>query len=340
MAQLTRTSRVLLTLATVVGIGLAVKTWVLPKFGNGNVANTEQTATNGQPDGNGNGNGNTSESKVGATWTPQPFNYSPAEPINGTLKGVAELGATGFNYFVVRIDGQKNWKLESSKFGVSLVKEGMATDQDIKDGLKTYISEMAGLGVNPKNIHFVVSSGAMKEPGTINIIRVLKVMKYYVNTVTPQQEAQLAWQAAVPREFRNNSFCVDIGSSNTKIAWSEGWGLPKAVELPGAKYYQGDNPPSDALVYHETADKSRLLGENLRGRCFIIGGVPFDLAKSHRQGKERYTTLKAPGDYSADGAKQKSGLNIYKAVADATGCQQFVFDWDANFTIGFLLGLK
>jgi hypothetical protein len=32
-------------------------------------------------------------------------------------------------------------------------------------------------------------------------------------------------------------------------------------------------------------------------------------------------------------------VNIYKAIKDATGTDQFVFDWDANFTIGFLLDL-
>jgi hypothetical protein len=67
--------------------------------------------------------------------------------------------------------------------------------------------------------------------------------------------------------------------------------------------------------------------------------VPYELAKQTRSGKERYTVLKAPADYKSDGAKQEAGLNIYSAIADGTGCKQFVFDWDANFTIGFLLGL-
>ena len=73
--------------------------------------------------------------------------------------------------------------------------------------------------------------------------------------------------------------------------------------------------------------------------CFIVGGVPFELADQTRQGEERYTVLKAPADYKSDKAKTKAGINIYKALADATGCDTFVFDWDANFTIGFLLGL-
>jgi hypothetical protein len=50
--------------------------------------------------------------------------------------------------------------------------------------------------------------------------------------------------------------------------------------------------------------------------------------------------LKAPDAYpQLTGAKTKAGLNIYQAVAAATGCQQFVFGYDANFTIGYLLAL-
>ena len=32
-----------------------------------------------------------------------------------------------------------------------------------------------------------------------------------------------------------------------------------------------------------------------------------------------------------------AGLNIYKAMTDATQTATFVFDWDDNFTIGFYL---
>ena len=74
--------------------------------------------------------------------------------------------------------------------------------------------------------------------------------------------------------------------------------------------------------------------------CFIIGGVPYELAKAVRQGQEPYTTLLGPDAYpQLSGAKIKSGLNIYQAVASATGCSQFVFGYDTNFTIGYLLSL-
>ncbi len=37
------------------------------------------------------------------------FNYTAGKPVNGTLKGVVELGATGFNSFVINMDSKKNW---------------------------------------------------------------------------------------------------------------------------------------------------------------------------------------------------------------------------------------
>ena len=74
--------------------------------------------------------------------------------------------------------------------------------------------------------------------------------------------------------------------------------------------------------------------------CFIIGGVPYELAKAVRQGQEPYTTLLGPEAYpQQSGAKIKSRLNIYQAVASDTGCSQFVFGYDTNFTIGYLLSL-
>lgn len=335
MARLTTFSRLLLTLVIVAAIGFAVKTYLLPTLSNSS-SETTQTESTSQPAPA--ENAPAEQPKTTSAWGKNTggFDYTPGAPANGKLKGVAELGATGFNYFIVRIDARKNWKLEKAEFNVSLIKENLATEEDIKEGLRKYISAMFDYGVGPKDIHFVVSSGAAKEPSTGKIISALKAMKYYVNVVTPLQEAKLAYLAAMPREFQNEGFVVDIGSGNTKIAWMSG-GTPTGIELPGAKYYQEDQ--TDAAVYKEVLAKTKLIPTNLRAKCFIIGGVPFSLAKQSRNGLERYTVLKAPGDYTGKDVKEKSGLNIYKAIADATGCQQFIFDWDANFTIGFLLGL-
>ena len=269
--------------------------------------------------------------------TRSAFNYQAPEPQGGKLKGVVELGASGFNSFIVRIDDQKRWKLEKADFGNSLVLENMATDLDIRSGLKQYIANMLNFGVGGRDIQFVVSSGAQKAETTQKIIRNLKALNYVVNTVTPEQEGRLALRAALPSEFDDNAFVVDIGSGNTKISWKTGGGV-SAVETYGAKYFQtGDD---DAKVYEEVKSKAKQVPADRRKTCFIIGGIPFELAKQVRVGKERYTVLKMPADYPGENAKQKAGINIYKGIADATGTQQFVFDWDANFTIGYLLSLK
>ena len=109
------------------------------------------------------------------------------------------------------------------------------------------------------------------------------------------------------------------------------------METYGAKYFQ--NNTDDATVAADVKAKAQQIPENLRQTCFIIGGVPFEMAKEVRQGKQRYTVLSAPEAYKLESAKSKAGINIYRAVAEATGCRQFVFDWDANFTIGYLLSL-
>ncbi len=341
MARLTTFSRLLITVGIIAAVFFGVR-YFFPNIGKSNPEQTEQTNGNtstpdrpaemeDQPTSTSSDWGKSSSSTASTAST--PFSYTSPQPVNGKLKGVVEMGATGFNSFIVRIDGQKNWKMEKADFGTSLVYEKLASEDDIKSGLKNYIAEMLAFGVGPKDIHFVISSGAKKVEVTSKIAAMLKGMGYYVNEVTPEQEAKLALKSALPRDYNNKAFVVDIGSGNTKISWLPGG----AIEASGAKYYQ--NNVDDATVYSEVKGKASQVPSNLRGTCFIIGGVPYELAKQSRNGKERYTVLKAPTGYTADGAKQKAGINIYKAVADGTGCQQFVFDWDANFTIGFLLNL-
>jgi hypothetical protein len=264
------------------------------------------------------------------------FSYTPPGPVAGKLKGVVELGASGFNSFIIRIDADKNWKQEKAEFGNSLVMENMASDDDIRIGLKKYIAGMLDYGVSGRDIHFVVSSGALKSEGTQKIINVLKSLKYFVNTVTPEKEGQLGLKCVQPAKFADNSFVADIGSGNTKISWKEGTKI-SSVETYGAKYFEKGT--TDEAVATEVKAKAKQIPSDKRDLCFIIGGVPFELAKKVRQGKERYTVLDAPSAYKLDNAKSKSGLNIYKSIAESTGCKQFVFDWEANFTIGFLLDL-
>lgn len=264
------------------------------------------------------------------------FNYVPEKPVNGVLRGVVEVGASGFNSFVINMDKEKRWEIVSKDFGESLAYEGLMTTDDIRAGLKKYLAAMFAKGVSSRNMHFVISSGAQKEPKTAQISNELKKLGFVVNNVTAEQEGKYALRATVPPAYADNSFLVDIGSGNTKISWADGDNR-RSMEVEGSKYYADGK--SDAVVYDAIKSQVSKIPEGKRNVCFIIGGVPFTLAKQHRSGEERFTVLKAPGDYTGSDKKMSAGINIYKAIQDGTKCDTFVFDWDANFTIGFLLSL-
>ena len=266
------------------------------------------------------------------------FAYAPPVPVKGRLKGVVELGSSGFNSFIVRIDPQKRWQLVKAEYGNSLVLENLATDEDVRRGLKAYIGQMLDFGVAGRDVHFVVSSGAQKADVTARIIGTLKELGYRVNTVTPEREAALGLRTVLPPAFVASAFVVDLGSGNTKLSWLNAKGEPVALETYGAKYYEAG--VADEVVAAGVLAKARQVPAAQRKTCFIIGGVPYELAKKLRQDKEPYTVLAAPATYGEpEGAKLKAGLNIYRSIAAATGCEQFVFPWDANFTIGYLLAL-
>ncbi|MBE7687052.1 hypothetical protein F6A46_02255 [Tenacibaculum finnmarkense genomovar ulcerans] len=267
------------------------------------------------------------------------FNYKPTKPINGTLKGVVELGASGFNSFIVAIDKNNNWEMKSKEFGNSLIAEGITNTEEVNKKLKKYIQRIIEFGVKPSNIHFVVSSGANKQDITKLIKQELKRIGYVVNVVTPEQEGQYALDAVIPKRFEKTAYLVDIGSGNTKISYLDS---DKMIgkETYGAKYFQ--QGVADTIVYkavHKVAEK---IPSNRASQCFIIGGVPYQLAKSLRKGNERYTVLNKDTNFyqkviKRRGEKIKSGLNIFKAINDVTKVHSVIFDWDANFTIGFLL---
>ena len=274
---------------------------------------------------------------IAAPMASAAFTYRPEAPVNGKLKGVVELGASGFNSFIIRVDSKRAWKLERSEYGNSLVMENLATEDDIRKGLKAYIGQMLDFGVSGRDIHFVVSSGALMAQVTGRIIKALNSLHYVVNTVTPEQEGIFSLKSVLPPSYNDKAFVMDIGSGNTKVSWLD-HGTPKSLHSYGAKYFERNI--DSTTVSNDVKAIARQVPEERRGTCFIIGGVPFDMAKIVRQGKERYTVLRPPTGYTDQrSAKIKAGINIYNAMATTTNCPQFVFDWDANFTIGYLLSL-
>lgn len=313
---------------------LSQKTGLIDKINNQNTEVTTTTDNNKTED---TGKKENEKTNTNSKLEHRAFNFTPAKPVDGTLKGVVEVGASGFNSFVINVDKQKNWEIISKDFGQSFVYEGLASTDDIRLGLKKYIASMAEKGVKSNNIHFVISSGAQKIDKTKVIADELKKMGYVVNLVTAEQEGKLALKSVLPAAYYDNSFVVDIGSGNTKISWPNGSSI-SSVEAPGAKYYEKDL--SDNAVANEVKAKTNQVPSAKRKVCFIVGGVPFEMAKMTREGEERYTVLNTASKYEAGTNKKLAcGLVIYKAIEEASGCDTFVFDWDANFTIGFLLSL-
>lgn len=306
----------------------------------GNSGNSANANNNQQAPSNSNSSNSQSSNTSANTNAQSSFAYKAPKPIGGQLMGVVELGASGFNSFIINKDSDDNWEKVKYEWGNSLVADGMANNQDVTSGLKRYIGNILDYGVGGKNIHFVVSSGAQKEPEVQPIIAALKKMGYVVNTVTPEQEGEYALKSVLPSQYEGKAFVVDIGSGNTKVSWMQN-GRVSAKEAAGAKYY--NKGIGDSQAYNEAKTTAKMVPQNLSKTCFIIGGVPFNLAKKSRNGEERYTVLENPKNYAKlaeeKGKKVASGLNIYQGLFDGSGCKQFVFDWNANFTIGFLLAL-
>jgi hypothetical protein len=278
----------------------------------------------------------TTDTAVAAPIGRPAFDYFPPKPVAGQLRGVVELGASGFNSFIVRTDAQRNWELQKAEFDNSLIMENMASDEDIRRGLRAYIANMLDYGVAGKDIHFVVSSGALQVSATHRLAKELTRMGYVVNRMTPAKEAALGLSVALPLPFADKAFVVDMGSGGTEISWLAN-GQPQSATTYGSKYFEYGI--ANDIVANDVKAKAKKVPAQLRQTCFIIGGVPYEMAKQVRQGKERYTVLDAASAYQFDKAKAQAGLVIYRALAEATGCQKFVFDWDANFTIGYLLAL-
>lgn len=265
------------------------------------------------------------------------FTYVPPSPSNGNLYGVVELGAAGFNSFIINADEKLNWKLEQAEFGKSLLVEGMTNTLLINEKLREYIDELKKSGLLEENIYFVVSSGAIKEDITKLIIGELKKIGYEVNSVTPHEEGAYALKAILPNEFKNNSLVVDMGSGNTKVAFTTTNNEIKTIESIGAKYYQ--KGIEDKEVYEQIRNAISKVPAEKRDKIFIIGGVPSQMAKSISSNKNMYTVLSPNiSSYSKiEGKKAKSGLNIFKAIVDETKAKQIIFFNDGNFAIGFLL---
>jgi serine/threonine protein kinase len=259
--------------------------------------------------------------------------YNVAHPIeaDGVKKGVIELGKTGFNSYVVTIDGKKNWRQENMTGSDDITYE-TTTFEDTKMSMKNCIARMLDFGVRPQNIHFIVRSGIMKEDLVVKIKEELIKQGYYVNAITPDQEAAYTIKCVIPTDYFNSAFALNIGETKTKMSFVKNNNF-MGVEADGANYFN----KNEQEVYESISASALKIPIRNTKTCFIVDSKALEFVKQMRQGNERFTILKSPDEYTPEGNEQKAALNIYRAIANKTNCKEFIFDWDANFTIGFLL---
>lgn len=268
------------------------------------------------------------------------FNHVPTKPINGKLLGVVELGAAGFNSFIINVDKDLNWEYIKKEYGTSLIVEGMTNTALVNQKLRDYINSILSFGLAKEDIYFVVSSGAAKEEITKIISNELENIGYTVNSVSVEQEGAYALKSVVPKEYINTSFIVDIGSGNTKISYFNENGTPVILETHGAKYYQ--KGIEDITVFEDVKKETAKIPLIKKSRCFMIGGVPTELARLIKKEEKKYTILNSdPEKFNSitvnGGKKLQSGFNIYKAIKQESMANYIIYDADGNFTVGFLL---
>jgi len=265
------------------------------------------------------------------------FQFAPKKPIDGKYLGIIELGGDGFNSFIINADSTNLWFLEKAEYGVSNAYDNNASSDEIKTGLESYIEKMLAYNVDGKDIHFVVSSTARKNERVTLISALLDSIGYVVNSVDADEEGKYALIAALPEKFYDNGFVVDIGSGNTKLAWMEN-GEIRTASTYGAKYYK--EGLSDKIVAEDVFGKLKMIPKNKKKHCFIIGGIPYQLAKPYIKDGSRYAVLKTPDTYQiGEDQKFNGGLNIYRTIYNDIDTEVIAFDTEANFSIGFLLSV-
>ncbi len=258
-----------------------------------------------------------------------------SDSITGKKMGSVIIGSTGFDAFQIEIDSIGNWKLINSRFNPSRVHEDEVTLEMVTSGLTEYFNEMVEDGILEDDIYLLISSSASQNPRLTGITAVLERIGMNVTSINSFDEGKYGYLALMIPELNDSSYVVDLGSGNTKVSWIEN-GEIRSMETYGSKYHQLKTP--DQLVFNEMENIIKMIPEPNRKYCLIIGGVPFRLAKDLEKHLGRYTFLKQPEFYEpGDDETLKSGLNIYRSIYQTSGTRCFVFDWNSNFSIGYLI---
>lgn len=264
------------------------------------------------------------------------FDYKSEKPVDGKLIAAIEIGSSGLNYFIVNMDDHDRWSLIKSGFGKSDLLDMKTDIESIFLKIESYKREIISAGVDKKDIYVIASSSAIETSDIEEIKSRLSISDIKLRSVSAKEEGYYDLLATIPVEFIKEGFLVDIGSGNTKITWA-GDKDTVSMETFGSKYYL--EKVHDTTAFRTVRDILLEIPIENRNLCFLLGGIPYEFASVTNKRDGRYTILEQPGKYSPSSMKAKSGKVIYSAIyLDPT--YSYIFDWDANFSIGYLLSLK
>jgi hypothetical protein len=265
------------------------------------------------------------------------FDYQPPKPKNGELFAVIEIGSLGLNYFIVEIDNALNWSLKKSRFGRSnLIYDLNSTDEIVKT-VQAYYKEINRYGVKNQNIHIIASSSVVAFEDVISLNERLAAHELYIKPITVREEAKYALLATIPKEFIDESFVVDIGSGNTKLAWIF-QNDTMSEEIHGSKYFLKE--VQDTTVFREVRDAVLKVPEPNRNLCFMLGGMIYEFIKDKaNESDNRYFILDPPSSYDVSSEKLRAASIIYNALY-LEPTYSYIFDKESNFSIGYLVNVK
>lgn len=275
------------------------------------------------------------DSKVVPQNNEKSFDYKPELPVKGKLFAAIEIGSAGLNYFIVNMDKENRWTLVESGFGESELIENTTEIETIFFKIESYKRAILRSGVRKKDIYVIASSSAIELSKMEDIRSRLELSGIKLRTVNAEQEGYFDLLATVPVEFVEESFLIDIGSGSTKVTWITELDT-FSIETFGSKYYMNDI--HDTTTFRIVRDQLLQIPLKNRNLCFMLGGIPYEFAAVTGKKVGRYTILQQPGKYSPSSQKGKAGKILYSAFY-LEPTYSYIFDWDANFSIGYLMSM-
>lgn len=263
------------------------------------------------------------------------FNHYAPLPVNGKHKGVIVMGCSGFDAFVIEVDKNRNWKQKEALFGKSLMMENQMTYEMLEEKMVIYMEKMANYAIDKSDIYLVMSSVISTNEDRKNLLtKTANQFGITARTVDYSDEARFAFMAMMPDEYKDKAFVIDLGSGNTKISWEEN-GVIKTRETYGSKYKQENH--NHETIFKAVSEIASSIPDDLAKNCFLIGGAPYELANKNKEYTDRYTVLEPLENYQPTDEKVIGGINILQAVVLTKKTRNFIFDWESNFGIGFVL---